>query len=78
VRQAALHSVHTGKKERRLHLSASRAVVHLLSLLAALVRPREVGDGDEEERVAGVSDTSEGVVPLDNVSGMTMTISFKN
>jgi hypothetical protein len=72
VRQAALHSVHTEKKERSLHLSASLAVVHLLAPLAALVGPREVGDGNEEERVAGVGDTSEGVVPLNNVSEMIM------
>ena len=38
-------------------------VVDLLARRASLVRPREVGDGDEEEGVAGVGDTGEGVVP---------------
>jgi len=51
------------RKEDSLHLGASLAVVHLVAPLAALVGPREVGDGDEEERVAGVGNTGEGVVP---------------
>jgi hypothetical protein len=61
----ALHSVHDEKKEDGLHRlsSASIAVVHLVAPLAALVRPGEVCDRDEEERVAGVCDTGEGVVP---------------
>jgi len=51
------------RKEDNLHLAASLAVVDLVAPLTALVRPREVGDGDEEERVAGIGDTGEGVVP---------------
>jgi hypothetical protein len=61
----ALHSVHDEKKEDSLHClsSASVAVVHLVAPLTALVRPGEVCDRDEEERVAGVCDTGKGVVP---------------
>ena len=42
---------------------ASLAVVNLFGVLTALVGPREVGNGDEEERVAGIGNTSKGVVP---------------
>lgn len=41
----------------------SSAVVNLSALLTALVGPGEVGNGNEEERVAGVRDTGEGIVP---------------
>ena len=51
------------RKEDGLHLGASLAVVNLVAPLTALVRPREVGDGNEEERIAGIGDTGEGVVP---------------
>ena len=51
------------KREDGLNLSASRTVVDLAALLTALVRPWEVSHRDEEEGVAGVSDTGEGVVP---------------
>ena len=51
------------RKEDSLHLGASLTVVHLVAPLTALVRPWEVGDRDEEERVAGVGNTGEGVVP---------------
>lgn len=44
---------------------ASGAVVDLSAPLAAFVGPGEVGDGDDEEGVAGVSDTGQGVVPED-------------
>lgn len=43
--------------------SASLVVVDLAAPLTALVRPREVGDRDEEEGVRWVGDTGEGVVP---------------
>jgi hypothetical protein len=61
----ALHSVHDEKKEDGLHRLSSTgvAVVHLVAPLTALVGPGEVGDRNEEERVAGVCDTGEGVVP---------------
>jgi hypothetical protein len=63
--QAALHSVHDEKKEDGLHRlsSTSLAVVHLIAPLTSLVGPGEVGDRDEEERVAGVCDTGKGVIP---------------
>lgn len=38
-------------------------VVDLAARLTALLRPGEVRDGDEEEGVAAVGDTGEGVVP---------------
>jgi hypothetical protein len=64
VLEIALHSVRDEKKRvDNLHLGASLAVVNLVAPLTALVRPREVGDGDEEERVAGVGNTGERVVP---------------
>ena len=64
VHEIALHSVRDERKRvDSLHLGASLAVVNLVAPLTALVGPREVGDGDEEERVAGVGDTGEGVVP---------------
>lgn len=53
----------------RTHISsdflrgACLAVVDLLPPLAALVTPREVRYRNEEERVAWVSDTGEGVIP---------------
>ncbi len=40
-------------------------VVNLAALLATLLRPREMRNGDEEEGVAGVRNTGEGVVPGD-------------
>ena len=61
--QAALHSVHEKKGNDNLHLATGGAVVNLVAPLTALVGPREVGDGNEEEGVAGVGNTSEGVVP---------------
>lgn len=53
------------KQTNRLHRlgGASGAVVDLAAPLAALVGPGEVGDGNDEERVAGVGNTGKGVVP---------------
>ena len=51
------------RKEDNLHFGASLAVVNLVAPLAALVGPGEVSNGDEEEGVAGVGNTCEGVVP---------------
>lgn len=50
---------------KSLHLlsSASLAVVNLAAPLATLVGPGEVGNWDEEERVAGVRHTGKRVVP---------------
>lgn len=53
---------HEGCHLDRLGSTSSR-VVNLLTSLAALVRPGEVGDGNDEERVAGVGNTGKGVVP---------------
>lgn len=44
-------------------LSTGGVVVDLVAPLATLLRPREVSDGDEEERVAWIGDTGERVVP---------------
>lgn len=43
--------------------STGVVVVDLGASLAALVRPGEVGDGDNEEGVGAVADTGESVVP---------------
>ena len=48
-----------------LNSATGLAVVNLLAPLATLVGPREVGDGDDEERVAGVGNTGKGVVPVE-------------
>ena len=54
----------TGKRPNALDLLRSCAtVVDLLALLATLVRPWEVHDWDEEEGVAGIGNTGEGIVP---------------
>ena len=65
------------KREDGLNLSASCAVVDLVALLTALVRPWEVSDGDEEEGVAGVSNTSEGVVPEVLLVQVLMILAFR-
>jgi hypothetical protein len=52
------------KRSSRSNGAAGLAVVDLLAPLAALVGPREVGDGNDEEGVAGVGDTGKGVVPM--------------
>ena len=52
------------KHSNRLNSAAGLAVVDLVAPLAALVGPREVGDGNDEEGVAGVCDTGKGVVPV--------------
>ena len=44
------------------------AVVDLLACLTSLVGPWEVRNGNEEERVARVCDTGEGIVPAIQVS----------
>lgn len=49
-------------------------VVDLPARLAALLGPGEVGDGDEEEGVAAVGDTGEGVVPEHRVSGTVLKV----
>lgn len=51
------------RKVDNLHLGAGLAVVNLVAPLTALVGPGEVGNGNEEERVAGVGNTGKGVVP---------------
>jgi len=48
--------------------SASLRVVNLVACLTALVRPREVRNRNEEERVAGVRNTGERVVPIEIAS----------
>lgn len=58
-----LHPVHRANVPSRLNSAAGLAVVDLVAPLAALVGPREVGDGDDEEGVAWVGDTGKGVVP---------------
>jgi hypothetical protein len=65
------------KREDGLNLSASCAVVDLVALLTALVRPWDVSDGDEEEGVAGVSNTSEGVVPEVLLVQVLMILAFR-
>ena len=49
-------------------LSTGGVVVDLVAPLTALLRPGEVGDGDEEEGIAWVGDTGERVVPGASVS----------
>jgi len=51
------------RKADNLHLGASLAVVDLVAPLTALVGPGEVSNGNEEEGVAWVGNTGEGVVP---------------
>lgn len=46
-----------------LLLHARLAVVDLLAVLATLLGPGEVGDGHDEEGVARIGHTGEGVVP---------------
>jgi hypothetical protein len=53
------------KRSSRLNSAAGLAVVDLLAPLAALVGPREMGDGNDEEGVAGVGNTGKGVVPME-------------
>lgn len=53
------------RSSRCLNSAAGLAVVDLLAPLAALVGPREVGDGNDEEGVAGVGNTGKGVVPVE-------------
>ena len=48
--------------------SALLVIVDLCTVLPALLRPGEVSDGNEEEGVAAIGDTSEGVVPSNFVS----------
>ena len=47
-----------------LCIEASGAVVNLAALFTALVGPWEVEDGNEEERVAAIGDTSQRIVPV--------------
>jgi hypothetical protein len=56
------------KHSSRLDGATGLAVVDLVAPLAALVGPGEVGDGNDEEGVAGVCDTGKGVVPIGLIS----------
>lgn len=49
-------------------LSTGGVVVDLVAPLTTLLRPGEVGDGNEEEGIAWLGDTGEGVVPSVDVS----------
>ena len=51
------------RESNNLDLGAGSAVVDLAAPLAALIGPREVRNRDEEEGVAGIGNTSKGVVP---------------
>jgi hypothetical protein len=49
-------------------LGTCSVIIDLVASLSALVGPWEVGNRDDEERVAGVGDTGEGVVPVGTIS----------
>ena len=66
------------RKVDNLHLGAGLAVVNLVAPLTALVGPGEVSNGNEEEGVAGVGNTGEGVVPRLLLVELIMIYEFKN
>lgn len=62
IHPPATHS-HLQEYLDSIQLATGLAVVHLAALLASLVGPWEVCNGNEEEGVAGVGDTGKSVVP---------------
>ena len=65
--------VDSGSTPLHLLFSARFSIVNLSAILTTLVGPREVQDGNDEERVGWVRDTGKSVVPECNVRDDLMT-----